>query len=820
MALDLAMHIINAEFAFSLLVAVVAAPAGAQVVNDSFRVFTVHTPPAITRTDTIYGQSTDWGWQPPPGGVTGRLVSVRDINGSDLGCSPHTNPQEVEGQIALIRRGACTFVYKAVQADQAGARAWVIYQDDRVPTDDCLGVIMTQGDSGVVGLTPGGFLPRCVAVAILPAVASGVEVMATLAPFVAVLREEHVFMSPRVNANPSNSPTYAFAGSVVRSAGTINEWNTNGLRLEFGPNRSLVIAGTLNASDVTFTAVTPSLGWAGLRMESGASGTVESSTVELVASYGGAAVTINGSSPIFNDNTITADAGAGVDGFYITGGFPTLEDNLILGLSGDGIVMTGGATARLIQNVILNNAGIGLAAHYLNSAFLGPPPNSSPTSGEFGNRIEGNIGRGVYARSSSVLTFGYYYYPGGGTHADGFNSVTNNGAVGLYAAANARISAGTTQHQRSNRVFSNGVYDAQAVGASARVYASCDWWSDITPPFRISGLVDASYYLLADPYSGNPYPTCTDGGSNGLAGVPSYHTSNAGPGGRPEGTNPREWLFAAVERGEINPLAALRLLSRIIEEAPDDSPAQTAIAEVGYLSSLSDVAQTIRAEANAVRHAAVGSPLVGLRSAALRATVAAHQRAGDGSSALAAAHALIQGAPTESDVLFGNLATFYIYARAGQPEQASAALATIESLSPESSDAAEARRFFDYVVMADPDGLSAPPGVASASTEAGDADGRFSFLNVRPNPARGRALVPFVITEPAHVRIVAVDVTGREIAVLADGDYSAGNHALTFESLSRIATGTYLLYASVVWAGGPVGAGRASFSTQRMVILR
>jgi len=178
------------RFVLPILVAVAAMPGAAQVVNDSFRVFTVHTPPEIARTDTIFGPAPGLDVPPPPGGVFARLVSVRDSNGTDLGCTPLANAEDIQGQIALIQRGGCGFSYKALQADKAGARAWVVYQDGRVPDDDCEGVIMSPSDSGVVVLIPGGFLPRCVAVSILPTLASGAEVTATFAPFVAVRREE------------------------------------------------------------------------------------------------------------------------------------------------------------------------------------------------------------------------------------------------------------------------------------------------------------------------------------------------------------------------------------------------------------------------------------------------------------------------------------------------------------------------------------------------------------------------------------------------------------------------------------------------------
>jgi hypothetical protein len=198
---------------FSLAAVLVVMPAGAQVVTDSLRVFSVHSPPELARTDTILGASFDWNLPPPPGGVHGRLVRVRDIDGSDHGCSPLTNPDELDGQIALIRRGECTFEYKAVQAENAGASAWLVYQDDRVPDHDCSDVYMAAGDSLGFVFIPGAFLPRCVAVAIVPAVAGGVEVAASLDRVIDVSNEED---APHAEGTIVVEPNPARGAFVVR----------------------------------------------------------------------------------------------------------------------------------------------------------------------------------------------------------------------------------------------------------------------------------------------------------------------------------------------------------------------------------------------------------------------------------------------------------------------------------------------------------------------------------------------------------------------------------------------------------------------------
>lgn len=60
----------------------------------------------------------------PSGSASGSLVVV-----SDLGCTTDDFPAEVEGQIALISRGECTFAEKATNAATAGAAAALVYNN-------------------------------------------------------------------------------------------------------------------------------------------------------------------------------------------------------------------------------------------------------------------------------------------------------------------------------------------------------------------------------------------------------------------------------------------------------------------------------------------------------------------------------------------------------------------------------------------------------------------------------------------------------------------------------------------------------------------
>ncbi|WP_395340708.1 S8 family serine peptidase [Ningiella sp. W23] len=65
----------------------------------------------------------------PEEGVTGDLALVEPL----LACDPLTNPDAIEGNIALISRGACNFSDKILNAQAAGATGVVVYSDSRTP---------------------------------------------------------------------------------------------------------------------------------------------------------------------------------------------------------------------------------------------------------------------------------------------------------------------------------------------------------------------------------------------------------------------------------------------------------------------------------------------------------------------------------------------------------------------------------------------------------------------------------------------------------------------------------------------------------------
>lgn len=75
-----------------------------------------------------------------------------------------------------------------------------------------------------------------------------------------------------------------------------------------------------------------------------------------------------------------------------------------------------------------------------------------------------------------------------------------------------------------------------------------------------------------------------------------------------------------------------------------------------------------------------------------------------------------------------------------------------------------------------------------------------------PNPFNPQARVVFETEEPSLVRVAVYDALGRTVAVLADGHFEAGAHALVVDG-TTLASGLYLVRAEfapengrAVWA--------------------
>lgn len=115
----------------------------------------VNSPPAIAGSNPI--ALAEFGPGLPRNGLTGNLVLATDgstAGGGTVndGCEPFTNAAQMTGNIALVERGVCTFVVKAKNAQNAGARA-VVVQNNVAPDLPPLGGFDATITIPTIGIT-------------------------------------------------------------------------------------------------------------------------------------------------------------------------------------------------------------------------------------------------------------------------------------------------------------------------------------------------------------------------------------------------------------------------------------------------------------------------------------------------------------------------------------------------------------------------------------------------------------------------------------------------------------------------------------------
>ncbi len=88
--------------------------------------------------------------------------------------------------------------------------------------------------------------------------------------------------------------------------------------------------------------------------------------------------------------------------------------------------------------------------------------------------------------------------------------------------------------------------------------------------------------------------------------------------------------------------------------------------------------------------------------------------------------------------------------------------------------------------------FSTPEQPVSTEDDAPTQPPAFALGAAYPNPVRSAATVPFEVGRAGRVRLAVYDVLGREVAVLAEGSLSAGEHQARLDG-SRLASGVYVV---------------------------
>lgn len=131
---------------------------------------------------TYTGESAAFGaplpWENP---ITADMVLVEDNNSGDStdtydGCDTITNSSDIAGKIAVIRRGNCEFGYKVLEAENFGALAVIVTNNEGGGT-----IAMGAGDVGDQVTIPAIMVNQSDGEAIIDALIDGETINATLA---------------------------------------------------------------------------------------------------------------------------------------------------------------------------------------------------------------------------------------------------------------------------------------------------------------------------------------------------------------------------------------------------------------------------------------------------------------------------------------------------------------------------------------------------------------------------------------------------------------------------------------------------------------
>ncbi|HTY36645.1 MAG TPA: YDG domain-containing protein [Bacteroidota bacterium] len=88
---------------------------------------------------------------------------------------------------------------------------------------------------------------------------------------------------------------------------------------------------------------------------------------------------------------------------------------------------------------------------------------------------------------------------------------------------------------------------------------------------------------------------------------------------------------------------------------------------------------------------------------------------------------------------------------------------------------------------------AANPGIQQLieNEEATEIPAHFELYNAYPNPFNPSTTIVYDLPQNSKVRLAVYDMLGREVAVLADGERTAGHYTLHFDA-SKLSTGTYI----------------------------
>ena len=555
------------------------------------------------------------------------------------------------------------------------------------------------------------------------------------------LETNYDFDSETVARNTSN--TWQIGGTLELD-GTANVGNQT---LEFGSGAKLAIVGDVDASGTTFTGQSSGT-WGGIQYRYGSESHFDNVTVDNVfVGYGGTALTVDYgvNSFILSNSTIFNDDGGIADAISVRGGSGTREiyNNHIVSTRGSGLVATN------YSNVYARNNDFEISGStsYSGIRAIGGSdvttslPSQGLTDGE--NEFMGN---------------GYAIY------ASGFGSFVSAGESSGTAASNQICSTGATYMVANSSAIINAYHNAWPGSPLSKLSTSG------------GGVININLYAWPTSTCNPAFPVAFTDIESGESAKSSTRTS-------------LEALFAdardSLAKGHHQ--AASDLLKRIMLEYPSSKYAQAALVSMlhiygdtrskgllSYIESNFGNSHPLHATALSVlQHAAFSD--------------------GEIDQANALGNEIMELYPKTEQAFRAALGIFYLKYSAQDYEGAINALRlAVPTNDGETYELAMARWLLKEQVgseVAEQISITQSPLVGASDADAESTSN--AEVDAYPNPFNPTTIIQYSVSERANVVLKIYDVSGREIAELANGFKNAGLHSAVFEA-SHLASGLYL----------------------------
>jgi hypothetical protein len=595
-----------------------------------------------------------------------------------------------------------------------------------------------------------------------------------------------------------------------------------GATLSFAAGKHLLVWGTLEAADATFTEAVGGQGWAGVVVAGGVStitgGRVEHATTGVTV-YDPARVVIDGTELADNgtaldvrSNSDGTQPGAVVEDALISGnttgvrtdyvvcygttctclsgcrGRVSIDDSIVEDNSGTGIyALNGDAAVR--NSCVRENTGHGITvANALVEPFA---VNSLTENGEEETAVYG--GAVLYGGDLRLSPLAQ----------TGGNRLVANADAELYVATGGAAFAGYQNTSGGNAFIDTGGGTLVWAPSHTTIEARYNWWGASPPPsggFPGPGVVDRANHLGADPTT----DTCNPPGG-GFAALAGEMPPEAIGDGEPQPV--LEELRAGIRRlrdsltadpgadraaERVRALYALQRLDRI-DVLGERAATMATLAALRVRLGEASLPSGLRASAEASLEMEAADALAYERYDEARALLDAYAGGVNG--------VRVQRALT--------LTRAFLEAHAGRREEAAVLVADVAAGLDDDRERRELLALAAALAQGAPTGAVSPevaPLAGGVQMELG--------MSVTPNPLSGTATIRIDLPTAATVKVTMYDVLGRTVALLAEEMLTAGAHALRLDG-GPLAAGVYVVRAEVQGADEPARALAARVTVQR-----